>query len=70
MKSFLLAVATLVMVNFGYAQGYDPDKVNKQARTIYDLALERAADAKYYEAIQMLDKAISLDGKFVEASQV
>jgi len=67
MKFFLLAVAALMTIHFSYAQTYNPDKVNKQARTIYDLALERAADAKYYEAIQMLDKAISLDGKFVEA---
>jgi outer membrane protein OmpA-like peptidoglycan-associated protein len=49
------------------AQQYDPAKINKQARTIYDLSLQRAEDGKYYEAIQMLDKAISQDAKFVDA---
>jgi outer membrane protein OmpA-like peptidoglycan-associated protein/tetratricopeptide (TPR) repeat protein len=67
MKSVLLLGIYLFFSHLGLGQKYNPDKVNKQARTIYDLALERAEDGKLYEAIQMLDKAISIDSKYVEA---
>jgi tetratricopeptide (TPR) repeat protein len=67
MRTLFLLTINLLFFVFGYAQRYDQAKINKQARTIYDLSLQRAEDGKYYEAIQMLDKAISLDGKFVDA---
>lgn len=67
MRTLFLLTISLSLSIFGFAQRYDPAKINKQAKTIYDLSLQRAEDGKYYEAIQMLDKAISLDGKFVDA---
>jgi outer membrane protein OmpA-like peptidoglycan-associated protein/tetratricopeptide (TPR) repeat protein len=41
--------------------------VNKKAVTIYDLALTKAEDGKYTESVQMLDQAIALDKKYVDA---
>lgn len=67
MRIILLSYISLLLSLCVSAQRYNPDKVNKQARTIYDLAIQRAEDGKYWEAIQMLDKAIAVDPKYVDA---
>lgn len=67
MKPFLLSLCFLLIFTVGMAQKYNPDKVNRQARTIYDLAIQKAEDGQYNGAIKMLDKAIATDKNFVDA---
>jgi len=67
MRNSLLLLVSLTFSITVFAQRYDPAKVNKKAVTIYDLALTKAEDGKYTESIQMLDQAIALDKKYVDA---
>jgi outer membrane protein OmpA-like peptidoglycan-associated protein len=67
MKQFLLFAWCLVFAASLRAQKYNPEKVSKQAKTIYDLAIQKAEDGQYMESIKMLDKAISTDKNFVDA---
>ncbi len=67
MRNSLLLLFSLSLSLSVFAQRYNPAKVNKKAITIYDLALTKAEDGRYPEAIQMLDQAIALDKKYVDA---
>lgn len=67
MRTIVLSTILVLSALSGFSQRYNPDKVNKQARTIYDLAIQKAEDGQYWEAIKMLDKAISTDPKYVDA---
>lgn len=61
---FILLVFTATLTN---AQWYDPDKVNTQASTLYNLAYTQAGGGNYPNAIKLLDEAIEKDPKFVDA---
>ena len=61
MITFLL---TGVLIN---AQEYDPSKVNKKAKALYDQALELATNDQLAEAIPLLKKAINTDKKYLDA---
>ena len=67
MKNALLFIGCLSLSFSLYAQRYDPSKINKKAVTLYELALSKAEDGKFTEAIQMIDQAIALDKKYVDA---
>ncbi len=67
MKPFLFILTFFVLSLSTEAQKYNPEKVNKQAKTIYDLAINKAEDGQYNDAIKMLDKAIATDKNFVDA---
>ncbi len=49
------------------AQWYDPQKVNKKAYSVYETAYQNAVDQNYTGAIANINKAITIDPKFVEA---
>lgn len=49
------------------AQWYDPEKVNHNANTIYSLALNKAQNDDYITAIKMINEAIKIEPKFVDA---
>ena len=49
------------------AQWYNPEKVNKKAKTIYLKAYNLAVDGKYQESIQKIGEAIALYPKYIEA---
>lgn len=66
-KSLLLLTLVFVFVNKSCAQWYNPDKVNKKASLIYELAYQNAQDGKYTDAIANINKAIAIDPKYVEA---
>lgn len=67
MKPFLLAFACLFSFFTTIAQSYDPAKVNKKAAALYSQAIEKAESGAYLEAIGLMDQAIKLDKKFVDA---
>jgi outer membrane protein OmpA-like peptidoglycan-associated protein len=49
------------------AQNYNPDAVNKKASAVYTQALEMLQNDERREVIPVLQKAIQLDAKFVDA---
>jgi outer membrane protein OmpA-like peptidoglycan-associated protein/tetratricopeptide (TPR) repeat protein len=49
------------------AQWYDPEKVDHNANTIYSLALNKAQNEDYVTAIKMINEAIKIEPKFVDA---
>ena len=52
---------------FASAQPYDADKVNKNALSFYNKAMELLQDEKLKEAIPLLNSAIATDNRYVEA---
>lgn len=62
--SFLLVFCLLTNLSFG--QWYDPDKVDKKARAIYEKASEEAEDDNYPQAIIHLNEALKIDPKYVD----
>lgn len=59
---FLIFASSLVK-----AQWYDPEKVDHNANTIYNLAINKAQNEDYINAIKMIDEAIKIEPKFVDA---
>ncbi len=49
------------------AQWYDPSKVDHNANTIYNLANNKAVNGDYTSAIKMIDEALKIEPKFVDA---
>ncbi len=49
------------------SQWYDPEKVNHQANTIYALALNKAQNDEYTTSIKMINEALKIEPKFVDA---
>ncbi|MDB5201464.1 MAG: OmpA/MotB domain protein [Ferruginibacter sp.] len=62
----VLAILFMCFTGHGYAQWYDPDKVNKKAGEIYGKAYEEAQAGQYMESIAHLGEALKLDPKFVD----
>ncbi|GAC1378768.1 MAG: hypothetical protein NVSMB45_00060 [Ginsengibacter sp.] len=50
-----------------FSQWYDPEKINEKASTVYNMAVEYARGLKYSQAIRMLNDAIKLEPKYVDA---
>lgn len=57
----------LVIAVAGFAQSYNPEKVNKKAINLYNLGLDQAQNGNYTEALKFMDQALQLDGKYVDA---
>jgi outer membrane protein OmpA-like peptidoglycan-associated protein/tetratricopeptide (TPR) repeat protein len=67
MKPLILLSACLILSSAVLAQKYNPEKINKKARAIYDLAIQKAEEGSYPDAIKLLDQAIATDKNFVDA---
>lgn len=67
MKKLLIYLAVSSFLFAAKAQSYDPEKVNKKARELYDQAMERAQDGNIASATGILLRCVELDKKFVEA---
>ncbi len=48
-------------------QWYDPEKVDHKANTIYSLAINKAQNEDYATAIKMINEALKIEPKFVDA---
>ncbi len=66
LKPFLFFIfnCTFLIVT---AQWYNPDKVNKKAGEIYGQAYEQANAGNYNLAIQLINKSLTTEPKFVDA---
>ncbi len=51
----------------GYAQRYDPSKVNKKAQLLYQQARERGEEGNYINAAAFLQQAIAADAGYADA---
>ena len=49
------------------AQWYEPEKVNHNANTIYNLAINKAQNEDYATAIKMINEALKIEPKYVDA---
>ncbi len=49
------------------AQWYDPEKVDHNANTIYTLAINKAQNEDYVTSIRMINEALKIEPKFVDA---
>ncbi len=67
MNYFSLILVTLLLGTAGYSQPYDPDKVNKKAKQLFDQAYERAQDGHTASAIGLLQQAVNTDPGFADA---
>ncbi len=52
---------------FASAQKYNPEKVSKKNRSIYDKALSYAEDLRYTDALNLINTALENDPSFLEA---
>ena len=64
---FLCTIVILLMVVAAGAQSYDPNKVNKKAAGMYEDALLQATDGKFKEGIRLLEEAVKIDSRFLDA---
>lgn len=65
-------ITTLFLLNFIFqldakSQWYNPEKVNKKAKAIYEVAYDLAVQTEYDASIEKLNAAIKIDPKYVEA---
>jgi len=54
MKKTILVFTSLIFVSLTFGQGYDPEKINKKAVTVYNQALEKAQGRDYKAAVNLL----------------
>ena len=67
MKKTILVFTSLIFVSLTFGQGYDPEKINKKAVTVYNQALEKAQGRDYKAAVNLLLQSINIDSKYVDA---
>ena len=67
MRNFFLALLSILFYQLSSAQWYDPEKVDHKASTIYNLANNKAQNEEYITAQQMMNEALKIDPKFVDA---
>jgi outer membrane protein OmpA-like peptidoglycan-associated protein/tetratricopeptide (TPR) repeat protein len=65
-KTFFLLVFSLFFLQ-SKSQWYDPEKVDHKANTIYSLAINKAQNEEYSTAIKMINEALKIEPKFVDA---
>jgi outer membrane protein OmpA-like peptidoglycan-associated protein/tetratricopeptide (TPR) repeat protein len=66
-KILITSYILLLTSSFASAQWYDPDKVDHQANTIYSLAINKAQNGDYINSIKMINEALKIEPKFVDA---
>ena len=67
MKILLLYLFTHIFLFTSFSQSYDPEKVDKKARVLYNQAMERAQDGNLTHAAGLLLQCIEIDNKYTEA---
>jgi outer membrane protein OmpA-like peptidoglycan-associated protein/Tol biopolymer transport system component len=67
MKYAISLLVCLILVLSTYAQQYDPAKVSKKARNLYDQAIQKADDGKLRDALDLLYQALESSPAFVDA---
>jgi outer membrane protein OmpA-like peptidoglycan-associated protein len=66
LKNLLSIIALILFSVTGFSQ-YDPSRINKKAANLYSQGLEKAHDGQYREGIRILQDAVKIDNKFLDA---
>jgi tetratricopeptide (TPR) repeat protein len=66
-KILITSYIVLLASYISNAQWYDPAKVDHNANTMYSLALNKAQNDEYPTAIRMINEALKIEPKFVDA---
>lgn len=64
---FLFCIIFSMTVFQSKAQWYDPEKVNKKARQVYESAYDLAMQGNYQGSIEKIDEALKIEPRYVEA---
>ncbi|HET7115325.1 MAG TPA: OmpA family protein [Hanamia sp.] len=67
MQKLLLLVLLLPCFLQSKSQWYDPEKVNHKATTIYLLAINKAQNGDLVNSVKMINEALKIEPKFVDA---
>src|SRR3990170_793941 len=67
MKKLFLYLITYIFLYSSFSQSYDPGKVNKKALALYNQAMEQAQDGHLTKAADLLQQALQIDNKYLEA---
>ena len=67
MKRLFISCLFISVFLHSKSQWYDPEKVNHQATTIYELALNKAQSEDYANSIKMINEALKIEPKYVDA---
>ncbi|HSC37629.1 MAG TPA: tetratricopeptide repeat protein, partial [Chitinophagaceae bacterium] len=63
----ICTILTLFVITSGYAQSYDPANVNKKALKLNEEAMQQAQDGNFKEAIRLLESALKIDSRYLDA---
>jgi len=66
-RIFLITCYVLLTSCITNAQWYDPEKVDHNANTVYSLGINKAQSDDYITAIRMINEALKIEPKFVDA---
>lgn len=64
---FIISIFLIIGCICGVQGQYDPGKVKKKAKDLYEKALVQAQDGKFKEGIQLLEEAVKIDPRFLDA---
>ena len=67
MKKLFLYLITYSFLHTSLSQSYDPAKVDKKAIALYNQAMEQAQDGHLTQAADLLQQALQIDNKYLEA---
>ena len=67
MKKLIFLLPYCLIFQLSFSQPYDPDKVNKKAVPLFSEAQEKAEEGRINEAISLLQQAIDIDNRYVDA---
>src|SRR5438094_2529672 len=65
-KLITISICATLLCSAGQAQ-YDPDKVSKKAKALYEKAYGIAMNGNYAESIKTLQDAIKMEPRYIEA---
>ncbi len=64
--TILLFVFSILSVHLTEAQWYNPEKVNKKAFKVYEMAYDFAVNGAYQKSLEKLDEALKIEPRYVE----
>lgn len=67
MKKTLLYLSTYILLHSSFSQSYDPGKVSKKAIALYNQAMEQAQNDQLANAAGLLQQALQIDNKYLDA---
>src|SRR5258708_7307132 len=63
----ICTILAVCMFTAGYAQYYDPNNVNKKALKLNEEAKQQAGDDNIRGAIHLLESAVKIDARYLDA---